>query len=56
MAIDQATSGVCRALSEANNGHSGNVEEVIVLPVRKDKASRRYHLKVMKARWPFIRP
>lgn len=51
-AMNQATSGVCRVPSEASDSHnhSGNVEEVAALLIRKGKFSMRCHLKVMKVR------
>lgn len=52
MVIDQATSGVHKALSEASDSHSRNVEEVAVLSIWKGKAPMRYHPKVMKVRQP----
>lgn len=52
VAMDHTTNWVYKASSEASNDHSKNMEEVIALPKRKGKVSRRYHPKVMKARWP----
>lgn len=49
--VDQVTNDVRRAPSEANNGHSKNVEVVGPL-VKKGKASRKYCPKVMEARRP----
>lgn len=43
MAMDWATGGIHETLSEASDGHSGNVERVTILPIRKCKASRRHH-------------
>lgn len=48
MAMDQATSEVCGASSEASDDHIGNVQEVTMLPTMKDKALRRHRPKVMK--------
>lgn len=52
VAMDQATNGIHGPSSEARDGPSEYVEEVIALPVRNGKTSRRYYPKVMKARRP----
>lgn len=48
MAAGQATSRVYEALSEANDGHGGNVEGIAASPAKKSKTLRRHYLKVKR--------
>lgn len=52
--VDQSTSGVHEALSKASDSHCENVEKATRSLIRKFKATRKYHLKMMEARWLVI--
>lgn len=41
---------VCKASSEASDGHSGNVEDITRSSTRKGKVAKRFYPKVMKVR------
>lgn len=51
--IDQATSGVYEASSNARDDHDGNVnaKDIIRSPAKKDKATKRFRPTMMKAGW-----
>lgn len=48
--IDQTASGVHGALSEASDGQYENAKGIFTSPIRKGKAAKKFHSKMMKVR------